>query len=137
MKDLDQQPGLITSQNGFTLTEVVAVMVILGILAALALPKFYDVSDSAKQGALESAVTELNSQANLSWFNNMVAGGDAGGYSGYSGWLGPDFSVTGQAMDAPGNGTIKLNGSPDTYNLVWTSDPANDSPGSFTLGTKL
>ena len=133
----NQLQKLISDRKGFTLIEVVAVLVIVGILAGVAIPKFYNTTDSAKMKALQSAVAELNSQANLSFFNHMVTGGDAGGYLGYSGTLGPDFLVTGQAVDIPGNGTISLNGSGLTYNLVWSPDPTNNSPGLFTLGPQV
>jgi len=56
--------------NGFTLIELIMVIVILGMLTAFAIPKFADISSSAKEntlkkiaGAMESTVAIIRSVA--------------------------------------------------------------------------
>ena len=57
----------ISNQKGFTLLEVVAVLIILGILLAIAIPKLFNVPQDASETALQLAVVELNARENLAW----------------------------------------------------------------------
>jgi MSHA pilin protein MshA len=53
------------NSKGFTIIELVVVIVILGILAAVAFPKFQDLSGSAKLAVVQSGAAAFKSSAVL------------------------------------------------------------------------
>ncbi|REL34315.1 type II secretion system protein [Thalassotalea euphylliae] len=55
----------VTKAAGFTLIELVVVIVILGILSAVAVPRFINLSSDANEAALEALAGSLESTANL------------------------------------------------------------------------
>ncbi len=55
----------IRKNSGFTLVEILIVVIILGILAAIVIPQFTDASTSAKDSSLVSNMQTLRSQFEL------------------------------------------------------------------------
>ena len=54
-----------SARKGFTLIEILIVVIILGILAAIVIPQFSSASSDAKKAALQSTVQTLRSQIAL------------------------------------------------------------------------
>ena len=129
---------LLKPQKGFTLLELICVLLIMSVLTSLAIPKYRDLQAGTQVMTVQSAVKELNAEVRQIFKKNKMADGVTVPYQGYTGNIGPEVFITGQAPDTPGSGTIRVASGSDTYLLIWEPGPENGKAhGKFKLGNKI
>ena len=97
--------------NGFTLIEIIIVLLILSLLASVVAQRFVALDSSAKLKSIEGAVAELNGREGLTWARVKTSTSkwvsDAQLFPKIDTNLGPDFQWSSKAPDG---GTIRFKG---------------------------
>ena len=74
MKQVTLKQSAMNKQSGFTLIELVIVIIILGILSATAIPKFLDLQSDARESAMNGVKSALEGAATITYSKAAIQG---------------------------------------------------------------
>jgi len=67
-----KETKLLKNEKGFTLIEIIAVIIIMGILASVAVPKYFDMQKDAKDAAIKGALAEAAARFNHAYSKYII-----------------------------------------------------------------
>ncbi|MCP3941891.1 MAG: prepilin-type N-terminal cleavage/methylation domain-containing protein [Desulfobacteraceae bacterium] len=70
-----ERKSIIRNQKGFTLIEIIATLIILGVLSAVAVPRYLDMVTNSRTQAVQGALGAAASNVSINFANSILAGG--------------------------------------------------------------
>jgi prepilin-type N-terminal cleavage/methylation domain-containing protein len=106
----------VSEEKGFTLIELMAMLVIIGVLTSVTVKKYTNISTSAELRAIDAGISELNTRETLTWANLII---NQGKY--------------------PGDDAIWTTMTDSAYTKIsssyhWVSGPDKDTGGQLSFG---
>ena len=111
--------SFIKNSQGFTLIEIMAVLVIMGVMGSVMVSKINDISGTADMRALDTGIAELNGREMLSWTNAKF---EPGGWSGNG--------------DDGGVWAVMVLNTDLGSEYSWAPNPPNDSGATLSFGSQ-
>ena len=62
----------VSEEKGFTLIELMAMLVIIGVMTSVIVKKYTNISISAELSAIDAGISELNTRETLTWANLII-----------------------------------------------------------------
>ena len=73
-RSLSTKPGVLNNDSGFTLLEIIAVIVILSIIAVVAVPRYFDLQEQAREKTVKTGLAEAIGRVNGHFAQALLAG---------------------------------------------------------------
>ena len=124
---------LLRNEEGFTLIEIIAVLVILGILAAVAVPKYFDLQTKAREKAIYTAVSEMKVRVNQHFASQLLDGYTPGGITYAAASVGTDIGADFEVKNwnwSPGDDSI-------IFSISYYPDPSDTTKNPITKSESI
>lgn len=131
--------NVLGNEKGFTLIELIVMIVIMGILAAIAVPKYQDLTTEASNAAAEGVLSAARGGAAINFSKNLAGGAvtavtdDAAGATRLAALIDTDYTTT--ASGTVGEVTVVINGKNYVMEIT-TAENTTTAPTPAKIGKK-